>query len=61
MSCSEGRLGSDGYYSLYIVDPVVMPVDITIAKVIKGTSTPLTGATFTLTRVGTDCGLADRW
>ena len=44
-------LGSDGYYSLYIVDPVVVPVDITIAKVVKGTSTPLTGATFTLTRV----------
>ena len=44
-------LGSDGYYSLYIVDPLVVPVDITIAKVIKGTTTPLIGATFKLTRV----------
>lgn len=51
---TRAPLGSDGYYSLYIVDPEIVPVDITVAKVIKGTSTPLDGATFTLTRVDAD-------
>lgn len=47
----RASLGSDQYYSLYIEDPKVLSVDITIAKVTKGEKKPLFGATFTLTKV----------